>query len=150
MGSSRTLKSIRTICHYVRTDASLNCSKLLDTDGRPNGKFSSSVRMMLWQKGVRTGIHVLRTDDTLDSWVSRRDDTSSGRWRGTEFSDLQTVQNLLEALMNSRIPVKRHHYNEVILSNRMWPITNQQNTIPNQIKHILPLFVSKGQWVNKV
>jgi G:T/U-mismatch repair DNA glycosylase len=38
---------------------------------------------------------------------------------------LQTVQNLLEALLNSGIPVKQHHYNEVILSNRMWPITNQ-------------------------
>jgi hypothetical protein len=40
-------------------------------------------------------------------------------WQGIEFSDLQTVQNLLEALLNSRIPVKKHHYNEVILSNRM-------------------------------
>jgi hypothetical protein len=48
-------------------------------------------------------------------------------WQGTKFSDLQTVQNLLEALLNSGIPVKQHHYNEVILSNRMWPITNQQD-----------------------
>jgi hypothetical protein len=48
-------------------------------------------------------------------------------WQGTKFSDLQTVQNLLETLLNSRIPVKKHHYNEVILSNRMRPITNQQN-----------------------
>jgi hypothetical protein len=50
-------------------------------------------------------------------------------WQGTKFSDLQTVQNLLEALLNSGIPVKQHHYNEVILSNKMWPITNQQ-TLP--------------------
>lgn len=28
--------------------------------------------------------------------------------------------------MNSEILVKKHHYNEVILSNRMRPITNQQ------------------------
>lgn len=42
--SSRTLKSIRTCCHDVRTDATFNCSKLLDTDGvwtvlqrRPDG-----------------------------------------------------------------------------------------------------------------
>jgi hypothetical protein len=45
-------------------------------------------------------------------------------WQGTKFSDLQTVQNLLEALLNSEIPVKKHLYKEVILSNRMWPITN--------------------------
>jgi len=29
------------------------------------------------------------------------------------------VQNLLEALLNSEILVKKHHYNKVILSNRM-------------------------------
>jgi hypothetical protein len=37
---------------------------------------------------------------------------------------LQTVQNLLEALLYSGIPVRKHHYIEVILSNKMWPITN--------------------------
>jgi hypothetical protein len=50
-------------------------------------------------------------------------------WQGTEFSDLQTVQNLLETLLNSVISIKKHHYNEVILSNRMRPITNQQNLV---------------------
>jgi hypothetical protein len=45
LGSSRTLKNVWTICHYVRTDATLNCSKLPNTDGRPDGKFSSSGRM---------------------------------------------------------------------------------------------------------
>jgi len=34
------------------------------------------------------------------------------------------VHNLLEALLNSGIPVEKHLYKEVILSNRMWPITN--------------------------
>jgi hypothetical protein len=34
------------------------------------------------------------------------------------------VQNLLEILLNSRITVEKHLYKEVILSNRMWPITN--------------------------
>jgi len=29
------------------------------------------------------------------------------------------VQNLLETLLNSGILIKKHHYNEVILSNRM-------------------------------
>jgi hypothetical protein len=56
-------------------------------------------------------------------------------WQGTEFSDLQTVQNLLKALLNSGIPVKQHHYNEVILSNRMWPITNQQFAL-----HMVPIW----------
>jgi hypothetical protein len=47
LDSSRTLNSGRTICHYVRTDAILNSSKFLDTDGRPNKKFSSFGRMLL-------------------------------------------------------------------------------------------------------
>jgi hypothetical protein len=102
LGSSRTLKSVWTICHYVRTDAIFNCLKLLDTTGRPDGKFSSSGRMMLW--------------------ITKRPDSISHRpdgWQGNGFSDLQTVLNLLEALLNSGIPFQKHHYKEVILSNRM-------------------------------
>jgi hypothetical protein len=60
-------------------------------------------------------------------WTDGRPDGMTHRpdgWQGTEFSDLQTVQNLLEALLNSGILVKKHLYKEVILSNRMWPITN--------------------------
>jgi hypothetical protein len=60
-------------------------------------------------------------------WTAGRLDGMTRRldgWQGTKFSDLQTVQNLLETLLNSRILVKMHHYNEVILSNRMQPITN--------------------------
>jgi hypothetical protein len=34
------------------------------------------------------------------------------------------VQKLLKILLNSRIPVKKHHYKEVILSNKIQPITN--------------------------
>jgi hypothetical protein len=34
-------------CHVVRTDAILNSSKFLDTDGSPDGKFSSSGLMLL-------------------------------------------------------------------------------------------------------
>jgi hypothetical protein len=47
-------------------------------------------------------------------------------WQGTDFFELQTLQNLLEILLNSKILVKKHLYKEVILSNRMRPITNQQ------------------------
>jgi hypothetical protein len=60
-------------------------------------------------------------------WTAGRQDGMTRRpdgWQGTEFSDLQTVQNLLETLLNSGIPDKKHLYKEVILSNRIWPITN--------------------------
>jgi hypothetical protein len=63
--------------------------------GRSGQKTMSSGRMMLWTAGRPDG------------------------WQGTKFFDLQTVQNLLEALLNSEILVKKHHYNKVILSNRM-------------------------------
>jgi len=63
--------------------------------------------------------------DERSNGMTRRPDG----WQGTEFSDLQTLQNLLEALLNNGIPVKQHHYNEVILSNRIWPITNQYSYI---------------------
>jgi hypothetical protein len=46
LDSSGTLNSVRMICHYARTDAIMSSSKFLDTDGRPNGKFSSSGRML--------------------------------------------------------------------------------------------------------
>jgi hypothetical protein len=52
--SSRTLNIGRTICHYVRTDATLNSSKFLDTDGRPDGFSTLSRRKLL-------------TDERLDS-----------------------------------------------------------------------------------
>jgi len=47
LDSSWTLNSVRTICHYVWMDAILNSLRFLDTNGRPNGKFSSSGRMLL-------------------------------------------------------------------------------------------------------
>jgi hypothetical protein len=56
------------------------------------------------QLGVWTGRHIIRTADRESFFLS--------------------VQNLLKILMNSRISVKKHLYIYVILSNRMWPITN--------------------------
>jgi hypothetical protein len=69
LDASRTLNSVWTICHYIRTNATLNNSKLLDTDGHPNGKFSSSERMMLWQMSVRTEYHVVRTNARERNWL---------------------------------------------------------------------------------
>jgi hypothetical protein len=34
--TSQTLKNVRTCCHDVQTDATFNCSKLLDTNERPD------------------------------------------------------------------------------------------------------------------
>jgi hypothetical protein len=76
LDSSRTLNSSRRICHYIRTDAILNSFKFLDTDGRPDGKFSSSERMLL-------------TDERLDVILSRPDEIL-----GSDFFDLEFVQNL--------------------------------------------------------
>jgi hypothetical protein len=73
------------ICHYVQTDAILNDSKFLDTNGRPDEKFSSSGRMLLTNK---------RPDG-----IPRRPDGC----KGTELTDLNSAQSLLEA---HYIPVK--------------------------------------------
>jgi len=67
------------ICHYVRTNVTLNCLKLLDIDGRSDGKFSSSGQMLL-------------TDERPDG-IPRRPD----RCKGTELIDLNFTQSLLEA-----------------------------------------------------
>jgi hypothetical protein len=52
-----TLRVIQTCCWNVRTDASWSNLKLLDTEEGPDGKFSSSGRMMLWIVG-RPGRYV--------------------------------------------------------------------------------------------
>jgi hypothetical protein len=69
LDSSPALKSGRTICHYIRTDAILNNSKLLDTNGHPDGIATSSGRMLLTDKG---------TDGSL----------------GSDFSKLESAHNL--------------------------------------------------------
>jgi hypothetical protein len=66
------------ICHYVWTDAILNYSKLIDTDGRPDEKFSSSEWMSL-------------SDERLDG-IPRR---PNGH-KGIELTDLNSAQSLLE------------------------------------------------------
>jgi hypothetical protein len=60
-------------------------------------------------------------------WTAGRPDgmtRSLDGWQGIEFSHLQIVQILLEILLNSGIPVKKHLYNDMILFKRMRPITN--------------------------
>jgi len=79
LDSSRTLNSGQMIFHYVRTNETLNSSKLPDTEGRLDGKFSSFGRMLLTEEG-RHGI-------------PRRPD----RCKGTELTYLNSTQSLLEA-----------------------------------------------------
>jgi len=76
--------------------------------GGSRRKSTSSERMMLGLLGIQTVWHVVRTDETVDRWASRRDDTSSGR--------LTWLAESSETLLNSGIPVKQHLYKQVILS----------------------------------
>jgi len=69
LDSSGTLKSVRTCCWDIQTDANLNYSKLLDTDGSPDSIGTSSRRILL-------------TDECPD------------KNKGSDFSDLESAQNL--------------------------------------------------------
>jgi hypothetical protein len=60
--AGRTLNGVRMCCWDVRTNAPWNSLKLLDIEEGPDGKFSSSERMMLWQSSIRTEYHVVQTD----------------------------------------------------------------------------------------
>jgi len=74
---------------------------------------------------------------TDDAWTVERPNGISylpDGCKGSEISDLEFVQNLLETyiciwrLWKYWNPNKKHHYMEVILSNRMQPITNRKCT----------------------
>jgi hypothetical protein len=68
--------SVRTCCSDVQTDVTLNCSKLLDTDGRLDGIATSSGQMLL-------------TDERSDALLGR-----FNRNKGSNFSELESAQNL--------------------------------------------------------
>jgi hypothetical protein len=61
--------SVQTCCHDVQTDATVNCSKLLDIDGSSDGIATSSRRNLL-------------TDERPDGIL------------GFDFSELESAQNL--------------------------------------------------------
>jgi hypothetical protein len=90
----------------------------------PDGKWTSSGRMMLGLTGVRTVWYVVRTDGTVVRWASRRDGTIV-RMAGRELktSVLKAVQNLLTSLWIVESLIKQHLYKQVILSkHKMRPI----------------------------
>jgi hypothetical protein len=76
LGSSRIRKSVRTICHYVWTDVNLNCSKLLDTDGRPD-----ELCFDKWASGRNTTSfgRMLLTDERPDS-IATSSGWLTGNW----------------------------------------------------------------------
>jgi hypothetical protein len=78
-GCTRTLESSRTL-KSVRTDATLNCSKLLDTNGSSDGIAMLSRQMLL-------------TDERLDLLQGRPDGN-----KGFDDFELESAQNLLEFL----------------------------------------------------
>jgi len=55
----------------------------------------------------------LRTDEHPDG-ITRRPDG----WQGTEISNLYNSAESSETLLNSGIPIKKHLYIQVILSNQ--------------------------------
>jgi len=104
---------------------------LSNTESRPNVllKRPDGCKLEQFEASRHSGrsgrkVLVVRTDDALDSWASGRYDTSSGRLVGNRIFWLVNCAKSSGSTLNSRIPVKKHHYKEVILSNRMWPITN--------------------------
>jgi hypothetical protein len=80
--ASRTMNCVRTCCWDVWTDATWNSSKLLNIEDGLDGKFLSFGRMMLWT--------VEHPDE-----ISHHPD----RCKGSDFSNLESVQNLQEAYL---------------------------------------------------
>jgi hypothetical protein len=122
----RTLRVVRTSCWIVQTYASWSSSKLLNTEEGPDENPRLPDGWCFSLMCVWTVCHIVRTVYTLDSWAFRRYDTSSGRLAWKRIFWLANCVESSETLLNSGIPDKKHLYKEVILSNRMWPITNEQ------------------------
>jgi hypothetical protein len=113
--------------------------------------------------GVWTVWHFIRTAGTMDKWASGRDGTSSGRLAGNRNLWLANSAESSEILLNSGIPVEKHLYIQLILSNQneanykltnspfdhsgtkiTWPVWN---TFSVQKSKLLSIFVTKGQRV---
>jgi hypothetical protein len=58
--------------------------------------------------------------DGLPDGMTRRPDG----WKGTRFSNFANCAESFGSTLNGEIPIKKHLYIEVILSNNKWPITN--------------------------
>jgi hypothetical protein len=123
MKLGRTLRVFWTGCWNVWTDAGWSNSKLFDTKEGPDGNPRHPDEWFFSLMSVQTVWHVVRKAEALDSWASGRYETSSGRLTGNQIFWLVIYVESSWSTLNSGIPIKKHLYNEVILSNRMWPIT---------------------------
>jgi hypothetical protein len=112
-----TLRVVRTGCLIIWTDASRSSSKLLYTEEGPDGNPRRLEGWCFSLMCVQTVCHIVRTVDALDSWAS-------GRLAGNRIFWFVNCAESSGTLLNSGILDKKHLYKEVILSNRMWPITN--------------------------
>jgi len=122
----QTLSVIQTGCWIVRTDASWSSLNLLDIEEGPDGNPRRPDRWCFSLMGIQMVWHVVQTAGALDrdSWAPGQYDTSSRRLVGNWIFWLANCAESSGKLLNSGIPVKKHILKEVILSNRMWPITN--------------------------
>jgi hypothetical protein len=111
-------KNLKLIDHWEASEQKLE-QKLLEivkgSDGNPRRPDGWCFRL----KGVRTEWHIVRTAGRPDRMTRHPDG-----WQGTEIFCLVSSAESSETLLNSGIPVKKHIYIQVILSNRMRPITN--------------------------
>jgi len=117
--SDRSLRGVRTGCWDVRTDTAGTISSRYNRG--PDGKCTSSGRMMLGLTGVRTVRHVVRTDGTVDRWASGRDGTVFRTAdRESKSSIFHVVQSLLRVLWIVESLFTASLHTQVILS-RMRP-----------------------------
>jgi hypothetical protein len=108
----RTLRVVRTGSWIVWTYASWSSSKLLDIEEGPDGNPRRPDGWCFILMCVRTVCHVVQT-----VWHVVQ---TAGREQIFLTCKLESSGTLL----NSGIPDKKHFYKDVILSSRMWPITN--------------------------
>jgi len=108
LSTCRTLKGIQMCCWEVQTNASWNSSKVLDTEEGPEGKFSSSRQMMLGQLSVKAEYHVV--------WTIQR---IRFLWLEICAKSSRSISLKKKTSENGWTLNKKHHYMEVILSNRM-------------------------------
>jgi hypothetical protein len=154
--SSRTLKSVWTCCHDVRTNATLNYSKLFDTDGcpdtwlgHPNGNLRSnfskleSTQNLLWT--------------SWNTFLKRRLWKILHPWLKQQHYKIVILSNRLQPTQTNKLPIwlfrDKNHLTSLKIHSRSktkntppfcLKMTNGKQSIKTRYK-ILPLNVSVGQ-----
>jgi hypothetical protein len=123
--TDRVLGGVRTCCRNVWTDASWHRNFSIQYGVRTDDAGMSS---------VRTGWHVIRTDGIVNRWASRRDG-----------SIVWMADRELEFLLTCRLWIVESLFTASL---HLSDFVQTQNEA--KILTILPIFVSKGQRVNRV